>query len=119
MKITKPQIQVSLNKTEMNQLISEGLTDPETAASIKRALTPLLAKSFPQFPEFTNISFGDTDESGATEIILKQPRDVKQSKSKQTLDKVSEQEYNGPIKSIEPTVIDEPAETVVEPFDNY
>lgn len=114
MEITKPQIQLSLTKTEMNQLISEGLTDSETSAAIKRALTPLLANSFPQFPDFTNITLGETDESGATEVILKQPRETKPTKSEPTPDEVAAQEPAGPVKSIEPMVIDESTEDPVE-----
>lgn len=119
MEIIKPQIQLTLNKTEMNQLIVEGLADVDTAAAIKRALTPLLAKSFPQFPEFTNITLGETDESGATEVILKQPRESKPATKvdpEPTPDELAEQEPVGAIKSIEPAVIDEESsEPVDEP----
>ena len=95
MEITKNQIQLTINKTELNTLISDALANPDISAAIKRALNPLLADSFPQFPEFTQISLGDTDESGATQVILKQPAAPKST---------------GPIKSIEPQVIDEPRE---------
>lgn len=102
MEITKQQIQISLTKTEINQLISEALADPESSAAIKRVLNPLLADKFTQFPAFTNITLGDTDESGATQVILKQPPTPKST---------------GPIKSIEPEVelnepVDEPTEYV-------
>ena len=93
MEITKQQIQLNLTKTELNSLIADALTNPDSAAAIKRVLNPLLADSFPQFPEFTNITLGDTDESGATQVILKQPREAAPT---------------GPIKSLEPEVIDEP-----------
>lgn len=96
MELIKNQIQLSLTKTELNQLITEALADVESSAAIKRVLNPLLADKFPQFPEFTNISLGDTDESGATQVILKQPPTPK---------------VTGPIKSIEPQVIDDPEET--------
>ena len=95
MEITKQQISLSLNKTELNTLIAEALADPESSAAIKRALNPLLEGKFPQFPEFTNITLGDTDESGATQVILKQPRETAPT---------------GPIKSLEPEVIEEPTE---------
>ena len=89
MEIIKQQINISINKTELNALIAEALSNPDTAATIKRAISPLLADAFPQFPEFTNISIGDTAEDGSTLVILKQPR--------QTVDT--------PIKSIEPLVV--------------
>lgn len=97
MEIIKPQISVSITKTELNSLITEAMSIPDYAAAIKRILSPLLAESFPQFPEFTNVTIGDTDESGITQVILKQPP---VSKS------------NGAIKSIEPAVIDTPKEEV-------
>lgn len=101
MQITKPQIQLQITKTELNQLIADALTNPESAAAIKRVLNPQLAEAFPQFPEFTNITLGETDESGATMVILKQPREAAPT---------------GPIKSLEPEVIDEPvADEVEEP----
>ena len=93
MEIIKPQISVSITKTELNSLINEAMAMPDYAAAIKRVLSPLLAEAFPQFPEFTNVTIGDTDESGVTQVILKQPP---VSKS------------NGAIKSIEPAVINEP-----------
>lgn len=100
MEITKNQIQLTINKTELNTLISDALANPDISAAIKRALNPLLANSFPQFPEFSQITLGDTDEAGATQVILKQPAAPKTT---------------GPIKSIEPQVIDdEPEEEVVE-----
>ena len=97
MEIIKPQISVSITKTELNSLINEAMAMPDYAAAIKRILSPLLAESFPQFPEFTNVTIGDTDESGVTQVILKQPP---VSKS------------NGAIKSIEPAVINEPESAV-------
>ena len=89
LELIKSQIQISITKTELNALIAEALSNPDTAATIKRAISPLLADAFPQFPEFTNISIGDTAEDGSTLVILKQPR--------QTVDT--------PIKSIEPLVV--------------
>jgi len=74
MELIKSQIQLSLTKTELNQLIMEALADPESSAAIKKVLNPLLAGQFSQFPDFTNIMIGDTDEvSGATLVTLKQP----------------------------------------------
>lgn len=73
LEIIKLQIQIALNKTEMNALIVEALANPETAAAVKRAITPLLADSFPQFPEFTNVFLGETLEDGTTLVTLKQP----------------------------------------------
>ena len=74
MEIIKNQINLTITKSELNALIVEGLANPDCTAAIKRALNPLLAESFPQFPDFTHISLGDTDEStGLTQVILKQP----------------------------------------------
>lgn len=103
MEIIKPQISVSITKTELNSLITEAMSIPDYAAAIKRILSPLLAESFPQFPEFTNVTIGDTDESGITQVILKQPP---VSKS------------NGAIKSIEPAVINEPESAVEAEAEN-
>ena len=89
MEIIKPQITISITKGELNTLIAEALSNPDTAATIKRAISPLLADAFPQFPEFTQISIAETAEDGSTLVILKQPR--------QTVDT--------PIKSIEPLVV--------------
>lgn len=117
MQITKPQIQLQINKTELNQLIADALSNPESAAAIKRVLNPQLANSFPQFPGFSNITLGDTDESGATTVILKQPKVVeKQVESAEP----EETEPEGPIKSLEPEIIEDPTEssdeTVSEPY---
>lgn len=95
MQIIKPQLQLSINKTELNALINEALANPELAVAIKRILAPSLAASFPQFPEFTSISLGDTEEDGSTVVILKQPR---QAPTKS----------DTPIESIEPLVVNEP-----------
>lgn len=100
MEIIKPQITLTITKTELNTLIGEALANQDTAAAIKRVLNPLLVDSFPQFPEFTLVTLGDTDESGATQVVLKQPATPKAT---------------GPIKSIEPAVIDEPTEEPVTP----
>ena len=97
MEIIKQQIIVTITKTELNALIAEALANPDSAAAIKRVLNPLLVDSFPQFSEFTQISLGDTDETGATQVILKQPAAPKS---------------NSPIKAIEPAVvINNPEET--------
>lgn len=102
MELIKSQISITLTKGELNQLIAEALADSESSAAIKKVLNPLLVDKFPQFPEFTVITLGDTDESGSTQVILKQPptkasKDTKESASGPTT----------PIKSIEPVVIDD------------
>ena len=102
MEIIKPQIQISITKTELNTLIAEALTNPDTAATIKRAIAPLLANSFPQFPDFTNITLGETAEDGTTAVILKQPKQV-------------EPKVDSPIQSMEPLVVTEPDEVPVAP----
>lgn len=95
MEIIKPQITITITKGELNTLIAEALTNPDTAAVIKRAISPLLANSFPQFPDFTNITLGETAEDGTTSVILKQPRQV-------------EAKVDSPIQSLEPLVVTEP-----------
>lgn len=90
MEIIKQQIIVNITKTELNALIAEAMSNPDSAAAIKRVLNPLLMDSFPQFSEFTQISLGDTDESGTTQVILKQPAAPKSNSS---------------IKAIEPAVV--------------
>ena len=102
MEIIKPQITLLINKTELNTLIAEALTNPDTAAAIKRAITPLLANSFPQFPDFTNITLGETAEDGTTTVVLKQPKQI-------------EPKVDSPIKSIEPLVVTEPDEVSTTP----
>ncbi len=97
MEIIKQQIIVSITKTELNSLIAEAMSNPDSAAAIKRVLNPLLVDSFPQFSEFTQISLGDTDEAGTTQVILKQPAAPKS---------------NSALKAIEPAVvINNPEET--------
>ena len=102
MEIIKPTITISITKTELNTLIAEALTNPDTAATIKRAISPLLANSFPQFPDFTNITLGETAEDGTTAVILKQPKQV-------------EPKVDSPIQSMEPLVVTEPDEAPVAP----
>lgn len=97
LELIKQQIQLTINKTELNNLITEALSNSDTSAAIKRAIQPLLADSFPQFPDFTNITLGDTAEDGSTVVILKQPRQT-------------EPKSDSPIKSIEPLVVTEPDE---------
>ena len=100
MEIIKQQIIVSITKTELNSLIAEAMANPDSAAAIKRVLNPLLVDSFPQFSEFTQISLGDTDETGTTQVILKQPAAPKS---------------NSALKSIEPAVVINSTEDAVEP----
>ncbi len=100
MEIIKQQIIVSITKTELNSLIAEAMANPDSAAAIKRVLNPLLVDSFPQFSEFTQISLGDTDETGSTQVILKQPAAPKS---------------NSALKAIEPAVVINKSEDAVEP----
>ena len=100
MEIIKQQIIVSITKTELNALIAEAMANPDSAAAIKRVLNPLLVDSFPQFSEFTQISLGDTDETGSTQVILKQPAAPKS---------------NSAIKAIEPAVVINNPEDAVAP----
>ena len=97
MEIIKQQIIVSITKTELNSLIAEAMSNPDSAAAIKRAISPLLANSFPQFTDFTNITLGETAEDGTTSVILKQPKQV-------------EPKVDSPIQSMEPLVVTEPDE---------
>lgn len=103
MELIKSQIQLTLTKSELNQLLTEALADAESSAAIKKVLNPLLADKFPQFPEFTVVALGDTDESGSTQVILKQPPVVAAKTPKAPVPT--------PIKSIEPVVIDDPMGT--------
>ena len=98
MELIKSQISITLTKGELNQLLTEALADAESSAAIKKVLNPLLADKFPQFPEFTVVALGDTDESGSTQVILKQPPVVAAKTPKAPVPT--------PIKSIEPVVID-------------
>ena len=107
MELIKSQIQLTLTKSELNQLLTEALADAESSAAIKKVLNPLLADKFPQFPEFTVVALGDTDESGSTQVILKQPPVVAAKTPKAPVPT--------PIKSIEPVVIDETLDTETEP----
>ena len=73
MEFIKQQVQVTLTKTEMAAVIAEAMQDPAINTAIKRAISPVLATAFPQFPEHSQITVMDTDpESGATVVILKQ-----------------------------------------------
>ena len=72
LEIIKSDIQITLNKSQLMEVIQEALST-EAGAAIKRAIAPILSRSFPQFPEFTNVSIGDTDESGQTVVTLRQP----------------------------------------------
>jgi hypothetical protein len=110
MELIKSQISITLTKGELNQLIAEALADPESSAAIKKVLNPLLTDKFPQFPDFTVIALGDTDESGSTQVILKQPatkasKDTKEPASGSTTLAEPTPAPTTPIKSIEPVVI--------------
>lgn len=115
MELIKSQIQLTITKSELNQLLTEALADPESSAAIKKVLNPLLADKFPQFPDFTVIALGDTDESGSTQVILKQP-----TGSTSKAPKTAPAPITTPIKSIEPVVIDEtPEDTTAEDEDIF
>ena len=110
MELIKSQISITLTKGELNQLIAEALADSELSAAIKKVLNPLLADKFPQFPDFTVITLGDTDESGSTQVILKQPttkasKDTKDQSSGPVTSEEPTPASTTPIKSIEPVVI--------------
>ena len=110
MELIKSQISITLTKGELNQLIAEALAEPESSAAIKKVLNPLLADKFPQFPDFTVITLGDTDESGSTQVILKQPptkasKDTKDQSSGPATSAEPAPAITTPIKSIEPVVI--------------
>ena len=74
LEIIKPQIHIELTKSELNSVLTEAMADPLTSNAIKKLLNPFLANAFPQFPDFTIIAIGDTDESGTTTVVLKQPK---------------------------------------------
>lgn len=103
MELLQQQIQIQLTKTQLLEVIQEALTT-DASAAIKRAIAPVLAEAFPQFPEFTQVVINGTDESGATTITLRQPRQAAAKAS--------------PIKSMEPLEVEvEPEDD--EPTDNY
>lgn len=98
LEIIQSQINVTLTKSQLLELIQEALTT-DAGPAIKRAIAPLLANSFPQFPEFTNITIQDTDESGQTVVTLRQPAKPKvKAKPKAASD----------IKSMEPLDVKSP-----------
>ena len=82
--INKQQINITLSKSELTAIINEALLDESASASIKRVLNPFIANSFPQFPAFTAVTLGTTDESGTTNVVLKVP--VIRTKSESTDD---------------------------------
>jgi hypothetical protein len=100
LEILKQQINISLTKGEVNTLLAEALSDPDSAAAIKRILNPLLADKFPQFPTFTNITLGDTAEDGSTTVTLREPRQAASTPAKP-------EPKETPIKSMEPLVVNE------------
>lgn len=102
MEFIKPQISLTLNKGEFSQLVAEALADPDSSAAIKRILNPLLSGKFPQFPEFTVVTLGDTDESGATQVLLKQPPVAKSTAPATPATPT-------PIKSLEPMAMNSDA----------
>jgi len=77
MDIIKSEIQVSITKTQLTTIINEALLDETAGPAIKRILNPLLTDSFKQFPTFSNVTLGTTDESGSTIVTLREPREQK------------------------------------------
>lgn len=71
MELIKQQIQITLTKTDMTNILNEAMQDETANASIKRILNPFLADSFPQFSEFNAVTLGDTADDGSTTAILK------------------------------------------------
>lgn len=99
--IIKSQINLSLTKTDVTNILNEAMQDETASASIKRILNPFLADKFPQFPDFTAISLGETADDGSTIVALKQP--VVRAKSEPTeepIDPVVEETFN-PTEAIE------------------
>ena len=80
--IIKSQINLSLTKTDVTNILNEAMQDETASTSIKRILNPFLADKFPQFPDFTAISLGETADDGSTTVTLKQP--VVRAKSEPT-----------------------------------
>jgi len=101
MEIIKQSIQVSISKAELNSLITEALSDADSATAIKRILNPLLANSFTQFADFTVVTLGDTAEDGSTTVTLRKPK-------ASAVDKPTTE-----LKSMEPLVVE--PEPEVEP----
>lgn len=99
LEIIKPSIQITISKSDLNSIIAEALADADASTAIKRILNPFISGSFPQFPEFTNVTLGDTDESGATTVILRMPRQTA----------TTEPKVDSPIASIEPLAFNQPA----------
>jgi len=75
MEITKQTISIKLTKSEMTNLVNEALLDETAGPAIKRIINPMLVNAFPQFPNFSNVTLSTTDESGATLVLLREPRE--------------------------------------------
>jgi hypothetical protein len=103
MEIVKQQIQITLSKAEVNTLLTEALADESASAAIKRALNPLLSNSFPQFPDFTQATLGDTAEDGSVTVTLRQPKPA-------ATPAASKPAVNSPLKSMEPLVVEDDPE---------
>ena len=99
LEIVTPNINIEISKGQLNSIIAEAMTDPLASNAIKRILNPFLANSFTQFPTFTSITIGDTDEAGTTTVVLRQP------KQSTTVAKPSagaiEEEYTDPVELTE------------------
>jgi hypothetical protein len=110
MEIIKPQIQITLSKAEVSALLTEALADESASAAIKRALNPLLGNSFPQFPDFTQATLGDTAEDGSVTVTLRQPKPAATPAAPKAV-------VNSPLKSMEPLVVAEEPEPDSEESD--
>ena len=101
MEIIQSQINVTLTKSQLLELIQEALTT-EAGTAIKRAIAPLLADSFPQFPEFSAITIGDTDESGQTVVTLRQPPKPRATKPPSDLKSMEPLDVKSPEPELTP-----------------
>lgn len=96
MEIIKSDIQITLTKSQLLEVIQEALST-DAGPAIKRAIAPILAKSFPQFQEFTNVSIGDTDKSGQTVVTLRQPPKPRTTKPVSDLKSIEPLEVATPV----------------------
>lgn len=70
--INTQQIQLNLTKTQLSNILSDLLMSEDNAALI-RAINPVLADKFPQFPEFTNINLTEVHDDGTGTVTLRVP----------------------------------------------
>ena len=102
MEIIKSQLQITISKTDMLNILTEAMQDETAGAAIKRVLNPFLANSFPQHPTFTQITLADTAEDGSTTVVLKQ-KPVKKASTEGTTEGEREETGTGE----EPTTTEE------------